>query len=42
MTGCPSPALFIHLPAKVFPSKLAPSVPNDILRNPPFYSLASF
>ena len=31
------PALFIPLLAK-----LAPSIPNNILRNPPFCSFASF
>ena len=28
-----SPALFILLPGEIFLSKLAPSVPNNILRN---------
>ena len=34
-----SPALFIPLPANMLPNKLAP---NNILRNPPLCSLASF
>ena len=42
----PSPALIIPLPDKVFvnrsPSKEAPKVPNNIPRNPPLCSLASF
>ena len=42
----PSLALIIHLPHKFFvnrsPSKEAPKVPNNILRNPPLCSLASF
>ena len=38
----PSPAVAIPLPAKVFPNKLAPNVPNSILKNSPFCSLASF
>ena len=44
-----SPSLVVHLPtgivtlpANKFPNKLAPIGPNDKLRNPPFYSLASF
>ena len=41
----PSPALITPLPEKPFnnasPSKQAPKVPNDILRNPPLCSLAS-
>ena len=41
----PSPALITPLPDKPFgnisPSKEAPKVPNNILRNPPLYSLAS-
>ena len=28
--------LFIPLPAKIFPDKLAPSVSNSIPKNPPF------
>ena len=36
------PALFIPLPAKIFPNKLALNVPNNILRNPRFCSEASF
>ena len=38
----PSPALCISLPVKRFPNKLAPNVPNNILRNPPFYCFISF
>ena len=38
----PSPALITPLPANIFPNKLAPSVPSNILRNPPFYFFASF
>ena len=30
------------LPVSRFPNKLAPNVPNDIPRNPPFCSLTSF
>ena len=41
-----SPALITPLPDKLFvyrsPSKEAPKVPNNILRNPPLCSLASF
>ena len=41
----PSPALITSLPDKPFdnisPSKEAPKVPNNILRNPPLCSLAS-
>ena len=32
----PFPALYIPFPVKRFPNKLAPNVPNNILRNPPF------
>ena len=38
----PSPDLFIPLPANIFPNKLAPNVPNNILRNTLFCSLTSF
>ena len=38
----PSPALITPLPANIFPNRLAPNVPNSILRNPPFCSFASF
>ena len=42
----PSPALITPLPDKFFvnrsPGKEAPNVPNNILRNPPLYSVASF
>ena len=42
----PSPTLLTPLPDKFFvnrsPSKEAPNVPNNILRNPPLCSLASF
>ena len=35
----PSPALIIPLPpVNKFPNKLAPSVPNNVLKNPPFCS----
>ena len=37
----PLSALFIPLPAKIVPNKLAPNVVNNILWNPLFYSLAS-
>ena len=37
-----SSALIVPLPADRFPNKLAPKVPNNILKNPPFYSFASF
>ena len=30
------------LPVNKFPNKLAPNIPNIILRNPPFYSFTSF
>ena len=32
----------VPLPVKRFPNKLAPKVPNNILKNPPFFSFASF
>ena len=32
----------LGLPADIIPNKLALNVPNNILRNPPFYSFASF
>ena len=42
----PSPALTVRFPDKCFvnrsPSKLAPNVPSNILKNPPFCSLVSF
>ena len=38
----PFPALFIPLPANILSYKRAPSIPNNILRNPPFCSLISF
>ena len=38
----PSPALFIPLPANIFPNKLAPNVPNNLLKHPSFCSFASF
>ena len=37
-----SPAPFIPVPANIFPTKLAPNVPYNILRNPPFCSFALF
>ena len=30
------------LPVTIFPNKFAPSIPNNILRNPALYFLASF
>ena len=36
-----SPALIIPLPANIFPNKLAPNVPNRILKKPPLCSFAS-
>ena len=38
----PSPALIAPLPENRFPNKLAPKMPNNIPRGPPFYSFASF
>ena len=38
----PEPALTIPFPANKFPNKLAPKVPNNILKNPPFCSFVSF
>ena len=39
----PSPALTIPCPpVNKLPNKLAPNVPSNILKNPPFYSLVSF
>ena len=42
----PSPALTVPFPDNFFvnrsPSKLAPNVPNIILKIPPFYSYVSF
>ena len=32
----------IPLLAYIFPNKLASNVPNNMLRNPPFYSFALF
>ena len=32
----PSTAITTPLPANIFPKRLAPNVPNSILRNPPF------
>ena len=37
-----SPALITTLPIIRFPIKLAPNLPNNMLRNPPFCSFASF
>ena len=37
-----SPAVITPLPANIFPNRLAPNVPNNILRNPLFCSFASF
>ena len=36
------PALTISFPDNKFPNKLAPRVPNGILKNPPFYYFVSF
>ena len=36
------PALTIPFPVNKFPNKLAPRVPNNILRNPPFCYFVSF
>ena len=36
------PALTIPFPINKFPNKLAPRVPNNILKNPPFCSFVSF
>ena len=39
----PSPALIIPFqPVNKLPNKLAPNVPNNILKNPPLCSLVSF
>ena len=38
----PSPALIIPFPINKLPNKLAPNVPTNILKNPPFCSLVSF
>ena len=39
----PSPALIITFPpVNKLPNKLAPNVPNNILKNPPLCSLVSF
>ena len=38
----PSPVVIVLLPVNRFLNKLAPKVPNNILRNPPFCSFASF
>ena len=38
----PEPALKIPFPVNKFPNKLAPKVPNNILKNPPFCSFVSF
>ena len=39
---CSSPALIVSLPINRFLNKLAPNVTNSILRNPLFWSFASF
>ena len=36
------PALIVPLPVKRFPNKLAPEVPDNVLRNRPFCYFASF
>ena len=38
----PEPGLTTPFPAKMFPNRLAPKVPNKILKNPPFCSFVSF
>ena len=38
----PYPALTIRLLATIFPNKLAPNVPYNVIRNHPFCSFASF
>ena len=40
--GQPIPALTIPFPVKNFSNKLAPKVPNNILKNPPFCYFVSF
>ena len=37
-----SPALIAPLSADIFSNKVAANVPNNILKNPPFCSFASF
>ena len=37
----PSPGLITPLPGNIFSNKLAPNVPNNIPRNPPFCLFAS-
>ena len=37
----PEPAHAIPFPANIFPNKLAPKVPNNILKNPTFCSFVS-
>ena len=38
----PSPALITPLPANIFTNRLAPNVPNNVLRNLPFILLLQF
>ena len=38
----PEPALTIPFPANRFPNKLAPKVPNNMLKNHPFCFFVSF
>ena len=38
----PSPALITPFPFNTFPNILAANIPNNIRRNLPFYSFASF
>ena len=38
----PFPALYVPCPVKRFPNKLAPNVPSNILKNPPFCPFTSF
>ena len=38
----PEPALVIPFPVTKFLNKLAPKVPNNVLKSPPFCSFVSF
>ena len=38
----PDPALTIPFPVNKFPNKLTPTVPNNIIKNPPFCYFVSF
>ena len=37
-----SPDLIVALPVNIFPNKLAPNIPNKIMRNPSFCTIDSF